>query len=292
MRNLLSLVAAASMLFVGVGSANAAPLNWEGTSFVVLGDLSAIESLGGGVATVNNSSGSFPAHLNTLRLKGSRGGVADTVTVLITDPETAGNNIFAIIVEAELGTGTFGGISGAVASTGALTRNQLPIRGVAKICLMDTTCNTLLELLLTVPTTVNGVPGNGLIGLGVGGLITVGGGTMPEISMTGAPWTVKTVTAIDQITTTSGAAFTMVTAKGFAHAPSSGTTTTNTAALSGVVQLVTPVQISTNLSLGTSAELGGSVSLLIHFIPEPGWLMLLGSGVVGLAFLGSRRMRK
>lgn len=291
MRNLLSLFAAASMLFVAVGSANAAPLNWEGTSFVVLGDLSAIESLGGGVATINNSSGSLPAHLQTLRLKGSRGGVADTVTVLVTDPETAGNNIFAIIVEAELGTGTFGGISGAVASTSDLTRNQLPIRGVAKICLMDTTCSSLLELLLTVPTTVNGVPGSGVIGLGVGGLITVGGGTMPEISMKGAPWTVKTVTAMDQITTASGnTTFTMVTAKGFAHAPSSGTT--STAALSGVVQMVTPVQIVTNLSLGSSAKLGGSVSLLIHFIPEPGLLMLLGSGVVGLAFLGSRRMRK
>lgn len=291
MRNLLSLFAAASMLFVAVGSANAAPLNWEGTSFVVLGDLSAIESLGGGVATINNSSGSLPAHLQTLRLKGSRGGVADTVTVLVTDPETAGNNIFAIIVEAELGTGTFGGISGAVASTSVLTRNQLPIRGVAKICLMDTTCSSLLELLLTVPTTVNGVPGSGVIGLGVGGLITVGGGTMPAISMKGAPWTVKTVTAMDQITTMLGnTTFTIVTAKGFAHAPSSGTT--STAALSGVVQMVTPVQIVTNLSLGSSAKLGGSVSLLIHFIPEPGLLMLLGSGVVGLAFLGSRRMRK
>ena len=291
MRNLLSLFAAASMLFVAVGSANAAPLNWEGTSFVVLGDLSAIESLGGGVATINNSSGSLSAHLQTLRLKGSRGGVADTVTVLVTDPETAGNNIFAIIVEAELGTGTFGGISGAVASTSVLTRNQLPIRGVAKICLMDTTCSSLLELLLTVPTTVNGVPGSGVIGLGEGGLITVGDGTI-AISMTGAPWTVKTVTAIDQITTANGTVFTMVTAKGFAHAPSSGTTTTNTAKLSGVVQMVTPVQIVTNLSLGSSAKLGGSVSLLIHFIPEPGLLMLLGSGVVGLALLGSRRMRK
>ena len=290
MRNLLSWFAAASMLFVAVGSANAAPLNWEGTSFVVLGDLSAIESLGGGVATINNSSGSLPAHLQTLRLKGSRGGVADTVTVLVTDPETAGNNIFAIIVEAELGTGTFGGISGAVASTSVLTRNQLPIRGVAKICLMDTTCNTLLELLLTVPTTVNGVPGSGVIGLGVGGLITVGDGTI-AISMTGAPWTVKTVTAMDQITTMLGnTTFTIVTAKGFAHAPSSGTT--STAELSGVVQMVTPVQIVTNLSLGSSAKLGGSVSLLIHFIPEPGLLMLLGSGVVGLALLGSRRMRK
>jgi len=123
-------------------------------------------------------------------------------------------------------------------------------------------------------------------------LIILGGGTMPAISMKGAPWTVKTVTAFDQITTTIGTNKTTIpiTFKGFAHGPES--MTTSTAALSGVVQMVTPVQIVTNLSLGSSAKLGGSVSLLIHFIPEPGLLMLLGSGVVGLAFLGSRRMRK
>jgi hypothetical protein len=293
MRKLFMLVAAASLLLGTVGAASAAPLNWAGTSSTLLGDLPEVLVLGGGVATVNNSSGILPAHLSTLRLKGSRGGVAGTVTVLITDPDTEGNGIAAVIVAAQAGTGTLGGISGAVASTGVLTRNQLPVRGVSKICLITTTCDVFLELVLTQPTTVNGVPGSAVIGVGVGGLITVGAGTNTiRISVQGAPWTVKTITAVDHITTINlNTTFVTVSAKGFAHGPGSATSS-NTAALSGVVQIVTPVQIVTNLQLGSSKKLSGSISLLIHFIPEPGLLVLLGSGVVGLALLGSRRMRK
>ena len=293
MRKLLMLVAAASLLLGTVGAANAAPLNWEGTSFTLLGDLPVIEVLGGGVATVNNSSGVLPAHLSTLRLKGSRGGISGTVTVLITDPETEGNGIAAVIVAARAGTGTFGGISGAVASTGVLTRNQLPVRGVSKICLITTTCGAFLELILTQPTTVNGVPGSAIVGVGVGGLITVGGGTATiRISLQGAPWTINTVSAVDHIETVLGnTTFVTKTVKGFAHGPTSATSS-STAAVSGVVQIVTPVQIVTNLQLGTNQKLSGSISLLIHFVPEPGLLVLLGSGVVGLALLGSRRMRK
>ncbi|MCH7708879.1 MAG: PEP-CTERM sorting domain-containing protein, partial [Myxococcales bacterium] len=94
------------------------------------------------------------------------------------------------------------------------------------------------------------------------------------------------------ITTLNGnTTFITVTVKGFAHGPASGTSS-STAFLSGVVQIVTPVQIVTNLNLGSSKKLSGSISLLIHFVPEPGLLMLLGSGIVGLALLGSRRMRK
>jgi hypothetical protein len=33
-------------------------------------------------------------------------------------------------------------------------------------------------------------------------------------------------------------------------------------------------------------------TLKVHFIPEPGMLFLLGSGVAGLVVLGRRRMRK
>jgi hypothetical protein len=295
MRKLFMLVAAASLLLGTVGAANAALLNWEGTSFTTLGDLPTTEIVGGGVATVNSSSGVLPAHLSTLRLKGSRGGVAGTVTTLVTDPVSAGNLIVAIIVAAEVGTGTLGGISGAVAS-GSLTRNRLPVRGISKICLVTTDCSNPLELLLTQPTTVNNVPGGGIIGLGVGGTITIGGTTATiRISLQGAPWTIKTVTAIDHISTLLGnTTFTTTnkTAKGFAHGPGTGNTTSSTAAVSGVVQIVTPVQILTNLAFGTSEKLGGTISLLVHFIPEPSLLVLLGSGVVGLALLGSRRMRK
>ena len=48
----------------------------------------------------------------------------------------------------------------------------------------------------------------------------------------------------------------------------------------------------TNLPLGSSLKMGSLVVAIIHFIPEPGMLLLLGSGVAGLAFLGRRKMKK
>ena len=73
---------------------------------------------GGGVATVNGSSGVVPAHLSTLRLAASRGHVAGSFINIVTDPETAANGIGAIAYENVYGgTGTFGGISGGAAST-------------------------------------------------------------------------------------------------------------------------------------------------------------------------------
>ncbi|NIP14985.1 MAG: PEP-CTERM sorting domain-containing protein, partial [Gemmatimonadetes bacterium] len=56
-------------------------------------------------------------------------------------------------------------------------------------------------------------------------------------------------------------------------------------------QLITPGQIATNLPLGTSDKMAALVILVVHFIPEPGLLLLLGSGVVGLTVLGQRRLR-
>jgi hypothetical protein len=58
------------------------------------------------------------------------------------------------------------------------------------------------------------------------------------------------------------------------------------------VQLVAPQQIITNLPLGSSDQMGQFVIAVYHFIPEPGLLLLLGSGVAGLALLGRSRMRK
>jgi hypothetical protein len=59
-----------------------------------------------------------------------------------------------------------------------------------------------------------------------------------------------------------------------------------------MVQLVTPNQIVTNLPLGSNEKKASFVILVIRFIPEPGLLPLLGSGVAGLALLGRRRMRQ
>jgi len=58
---------------------------------------------------------------------------------------------------------------------------------------------------------------------------------------------------------------------------------------SGAVQLVTPIFVSTNI--GASAIVPGFGILNLHFVPEPGTLMLLGSGIAGLVAFGRSRVR-
>src|SRR5262245_24567915 len=72
MRRALVLVIAVA-LTLGIGfSASAKPLNIEGTVSTQIGsDLPPLDNTLGGVATVNNSAGAIPSHLQTLQLKGS-----------------------------------------------------------------------------------------------------------------------------------------------------------------------------------------------------------------------------
>jgi hypothetical protein len=155
-----------------------------------------------------------------------------------------------------------------------------------RLCLVTTDCVDFLDLVLTQQTT------NGTIGVGIGGLLTIGGDSPIKISIEAAPWTLKTVTVLDHITTTGkqNQTFTPVTWAGFAHGPAS--MTTNTAQPSGVVQLVSPTQVTTNLPLGSNVKVSSGVVIKVHFVPEPGLLLLLGSGVAGLALLGRARLRK
>jgi hypothetical protein len=225
------------------GAANAAVLNWSGTSTILLAEYPPGELRGGGVATLNGSDGVIPAHLSTLRLAESRGQIRGTFTRLVTDPDTIANGVLALIYQNVGGlTGTWSGISGGAAST-STGGGIMPVGGIVKICLLSTACTQYLPLVLNQPTTVNGVPGTGTKGIGVGGLITAGGYGGIRISLQGVPWTIKTATVIDQITPTGGPPriFTTWVAKGWAHAPVS--TTTSTAQPSGVVQLVTPGQV-------------------------------------------------
>ena len=313
MKKLLGL-SLAVVAAVGVsGVASARPLNFTGTVHAKIANLPELGVTGGGVATVNGTSTTLPAHLNTLRLAGSRGIVTGTDTNIITDPEVAGNGIAAVIINFKPGTGTLGPISGAIASKNALVQNKLPVGGVAKLCLLSTVCTDFLPLLLTAPTTNGarfqvtgatanqltplgtqgkrlGVPGPGVKGVGVGGIVTVGGFSAVRVSLEAAPWTVRTATAVDQTDDNTGAAaFHNVTRMGFAHGPASATT--STAQPSGVVQLVTPNQVRTNLSLGSSEKVAILGELLVRFIPEPGLLVLVGSGVAGLLLLGRKRIR-
>jgi len=128
--------------------------------------------------------------------------------------------------------------------------------------------------------------------MGVGGRVTYTnfskGGL--EYSIAYAPWTVG-IASIQNVTTeTPNGGITTYTAtiQGFAHGPASGTS--NTALISGVIQLVTPARVETSLGSPDHVQ-AWSAQLRLHFIPEPEMLLLLGSAVAGLFLLGRSRSR-
>ena len=94
-----------------------------------------------------------------------------------------------------------------------------------------------------------------------------------NVTVAGAPWTSGTVAI--------GAS----TAHGFSHGPASHTS--STARASGVLQLVTPIFISTNLAGDFSAVPAFGV-LNLHFVPEPATLVLVGAGLLVTAAIGRR----
>ncbi len=59
-----------------------------------------------------------------------------------------------------------------------------------------------------------------------------------------------------------------------------------------LVTLDAPQSVVTAGMPGNSAAIPLFITMTLHFIPEPGLLLLLGSGVVGLGLLGRRRLKK
>lgn len=268
MRKLVVLFSAL-MLALTAGTAGAKTLDWHGTLDIDLGALETLRMQGSGVATVNATTGQN--HLNTLRLAG---GITGAGTIQVTDPETT-PQIPSIRISATLGTGTLSGISGG----GVLSQGKLPVSGFTRVCLFTVGCATALPLQNT--------KNNGATGLGVGGVLTLGGAGPLRISIINQPWTLGTVSGVNQ--TVSGG-FKTLSRNGFVHGPVSSTSSTATG--SGVVQLIAPQQVTTTGITGNSSELTLFAALTIHFIPEPGLLLLIGSGVVGLGLLGRSRMKK
>jgi hypothetical protein len=277
MTRLLLSISVALSLVVGAVVASAAPMKWNGTLTLELATLEPIGIDGSGIATVNGSTGY--GHLNQVFLDGGFNGGQ---TVPITDPEVTGaSGIISIrVTVTKFGPGTLGEISGGP----PISPNILPVGGVAKICLYDPNClpGGFIALPLTVHTSLSGTDG-----LGVGGLISAGGFGGIRISIVANPWTIGTVTALDE---TDNGAIVVESASGFIHGPAS--LTSSTAKPSGVVQFVTPLQVTTNLTGGSNQSMALFGRTTLHFIPEPGILLLLGSGVAGLVLLGRSRMRK
>ena len=86
MRKLFALMASGFLVLGMAGVASAAVMNYSGTARVLLADYPEGVLTGGGVATINDSSGGVPgAHLSTLRIAKSRGQIGGTFTRIVTD---------------------------------------------------------------------------------------------------------------------------------------------------------------------------------------------------------------
>jgi len=171
--------------------------------------------------------------------------------------------------------------------TGPPFGGKMGIHGAQVFCLSGTIpggCAGHPLLNLTVPFTMNGTRG---IGLG-GGAFTffyTQGKNQVHLTVNGHPW----VAGRASIPASGG--FPAVVRTGFIHGPASGGAATAGQA-SGIVQLVTPVLLSTNL--GHIERIPVFEIMTVHFVPvpEPRTLVLLSSGVLALGVLGRRRMSK
>jgi hypothetical protein len=258
-------------LALGVaGTAGAKTLDWNGTLGITFGVMQRLRFEGSGVATVNNSTGG--SHLNIMRLAG---GITGSGTIPVTDPETTGT-IVSIRMSATLGTGTLSGISGAPPLNPPAT---LPMPGGSRVCLLTAGCAVNISL--------NATTNNGNTGLGVGGLLTIGHFGQVRISLIGGPWTVGTWTGTTQ---THEGNFKDRVVAGWAHGAASSNS--STAEPSGVIQLIAPQQVTVSGVQGNSTATTMFAHLTLHFIPEPGLLLLISAGVVGLGLLGRSRMNK
>ena len=272
----IGFVGAIGALAVGAaGGAGATVMSVQAILTVEYGTTAPVHLNGVGVATVNPIAGGD--RLVSLQVGPIFYGDSDRV--LFTDPV-----VTALVKSYDLQgvsgqSGFFFDLSGATASPAKLSQNTLPIAGIARICLLFVGClsSTTVEVDLTQ---------NGTRGIGIGGTITAGTTTAFFIELHHAPWQLAPATLLQS--TVSGIITKMAT--GYVRGPLSNTSTA--AKVGGAIQLIAPTQVHT---MGVPGGFSDTQALLtrltLTFVPEPGLLLLLGPGVVGLALLGRRRMR-
>jgi hypothetical protein len=254
MRKLLSVLSISLLCLGAVGQARATVVQFSGSLGIQLATLPPVQIPGTGLATVNGSVAG--AHLNSLAVPASP--FATNAFVLpVTDPAAA--PIAGLQLTAHNATGAFAGGTGA-----GLLGGNMSINGVTKVCLFAS-CPAPPPANLQVPLTP----------AGVGGTVTVA--TLVNITANGAPWTVGT------------ASVGSVSIVGFKHGAASLTSST-VGANGGSIRLVTPIFVSTNISASAVVPVFGILDLT--FVPEPGTLLLLGSGIAGLIMTGRKRARR
>ena len=276
MRRLLYATTAILLALGLAGAAQAAKLQYSGTigSKLGAGQLKKNRNTSTGVATVNLSGGGGLLH--TISFPGSRTGSNFNP---VTDPDTTGT-IKTIGREATAVLGTFADLQNP-----PLTQNKMLIKGFSRLCLFQP-CGQPGSFNFDIPLSAN----NGNTAVGIGGTLYKGGFGEIRISLEAAPWTLGSATAVNQ---TGKGNFKTVTVSGFIHGAASGTGGGgSTAQVGGLIQLISPAQVTAIGTGDNNSKQSNFAIFTVHFIPEPGLLLLLGAGVVGLGILGRSRMHR
>ncbi len=231
------------------GTAAAAPLGFDATLTFAVQNLT-VSVTGSGTAQVSTSGGN-----NLTAVSVPSGAASGTATTPQTSPaflpgvaglSFAGQNGSGVLTRTA--SGPLGGV--------------LPISGGLRICVVSS-CPVAPA---SIPIPVSPI--------GVGGTATASN-TFVSVTAVGAPWTTGSVT-IDIGTTSAQLA-------GFVHGPASNTSTA--AQVGGVIQVVTPIVVSST----TTPTFRAAAELQLSFVPEPGTAALLAGGVVLLGAIGRRK---
>lgn len=242
------------LVLVGSASARAATLPFQGRVDAVFGGFPFVVSVeGSGVATVNGD-GTGGA-LTALALPA---GVFHA-TGLNFPGTTALGVIEQIRVTAANGIGNFANLT--VQGGGRV----MALPGVVRFCLLATCDTASVQLQLPLDP------------IGAGGTAKVTGAV--SITVEGMPWTKGLVTI-----STPGAVTIL---EGFAHGPLSNTT--STAQPGGVLELVTPAAVRTNIQ--GLENLSGYAILRVEFVPEPASGALVAMGLA-LLVAGRRAQQR
>ncbi|RIL00025.1 MAG: hypothetical protein DCC71_19430 [Proteobacteria bacterium] len=175
----------------------------------------------------------------------------ETTALVVPVTDPLAQPVFGLQATVENGAGTLAG------SGGGGFGGALPLAGSFRVCLFASCPFAVTNVV--VPLSV----------VGQGGFFHAAGGV--NLTVVGAPWTTGTV-AVGSVTAMGGVS------------PLS-----NSGAPSGSVALVTPIFVSTNVAPFSIVPSFGFLDL--HFVPEPGTLVLLGGGLAGLLALGRGRPR-
>ena len=278
MRRLLSLIAAAALVLGTASTTQAKIVDWSGTLIISLGNVGALVFDGTGVATTNATAG-LGDHVNTAHFGPNT--LSGTEAILLTDPDNA---TLISILGSNVNLPSTGNLGAQTGTT--INPSVMVLGGLLKVCILFPGCGVYLPFPIALP--LGGPPFSA--GLGIGGTGTVNtfsAGPGLKVSLAYNPWTLG-VKQMTDVSTPGLVTNATVTIQGFKHGPASGTS--STAAGSGVIQWVTPGRVLTSQDPPDEKQAVFG-ALRIHFIPEPGMLLLLASGVGGLVLLGRSRMR-